>query len=289
MTDRIILAVKFTPASAPREAGRAVGGFLRYIHYRDKHSEAEARVVGELKYAAHRDRSVARGRLFGPQGTATDGDRRDLAEYVARSLRVSSPHATSRAGEPVQDRRRAIYRFVLSPENARGLDLQELARVAIGRLEQQLGCEGLRWIAAEHRNTAHPHVHIVLAGMHESGLGRFRAIVLTRPRLASMKEALGLEIDRQRGMEPRSAGLIEAATDLLATDVAPSPEPTRSPAVHPRGSSQPARVVWTFRIRHRSRHAGGLVRLGTLAKRYRRQLEQEAAEERARAARERVR
>lgn len=56
------------------------------------------------------------------------------------------------------------------------------------------------WIAAEHRNTGHPHVHVVLPAFREVRPECFRQIIVTKPRLASMKAAMTREIERQRGV-----------------------------------------------------------------------------------------
>jgi len=117
-----------TPASAPSLAQRSVGGFLRYIQHRDKHAELaqappEPRVGGLLKYVAYRDQGAQQGRLFGPEGTAGNQERREFGAFVARSLKGSKPQLSRAKGEPI-DRRRAVYRFVLSPEHAEGLDLR---------------------------------------------------------------------------------------------------------------------------------------------------------------------
>src|SRR2546430_14033215 len=86
VSERAILRVRFTLASAPVVARKAVGGFLRYVQYRDKHEESRSaaptrgEVAGMLKYVAHRDRSIARGRLFGPNGPAGDMERRGTAK-----------------------------------------------------------------------------------------------------------------------------------------------------------------------------------------------------------------
>ena len=97
------------------------------------------------------------------------------------------------------DRRRAVSRFVISPERAQGLDLEALTRAAVGRLESEMGVSDLRWIAAIHRNTRHHHVHLVLAGMHQDAAGGYRRVDVSKPRLAAMKQAVSLEIERQRG------------------------------------------------------------------------------------------
>lgn len=203
MPERAFLGVAFTPVS-PR-AARAVSGFLRYVQYRDQHPVREARALaprvdGLLKYVAHRDRSVARGLLFGAEGSAGDDDRRALAAFIRRGCAETRPLRFRRQDGGLGDKRRAVYRFVLSPEHARGLDLQQLTRTAMAVLARDAGVERLRWIAAQHRNTAHPHVHIVLAGFTEPEPGRYRPLLLTKRRLQAMKDSVAREIARQRGL-----------------------------------------------------------------------------------------
>lgn len=207
MSDRAILSVKYTPAGP--KAGRAVGAFLRYVHYRDQHEVGERAegIDGLVRYVAYRDKASPRGRLFDASGIIGDRERKRLVEYVNRSLR-----ATERTGA----RRRAVYRLVLSPENARGLDLKDLTRTVMAQLAQDAGPGGLPpWVAAEHRNTAHPHVHVVMAAYREISPGRFRALVINRERLARMKTTLGRGIELQRGERRPSRsltdGLMEAA------------------------------------------------------------------------------
>ncbi len=205
---RAILSVQYTPASAT--VGKAVGGFLRYVHYRDhlQRGEESRGVSGLVRYVAYRDQASPHGRLFTRDGIAGDRDRRELVSFVRRSL-----ESTSR-GQVDIGRVRAVYRFVLSPEDARGLDLRQLARETMGQLERD--ANGVPpWIAAEHRNTAHPHVHIVMAARREVSPGHFRGVQVTRQRLARMKATMGLEIERQRGdrkpQRPLESRLVEAS------------------------------------------------------------------------------
>ena len=44
---KVILAVRYTAASVAGRAGRAVGGFLRYVQYRDHHNEPDPAPAGE--------------------------------------------------------------------------------------------------------------------------------------------------------------------------------------------------------------------------------------------------
>ncbi len=190
MGDRCILSVKYVPAGS----ARGLGAFLRYVQFRDQHQHAARdRTLGGLtKYIAHRDRTAPGGRLFGPQGNCGDLDRRALLAHISRSLRDGH-----KGRQP-----RAAYRMVLSPERAEGLDLKELTRAAMNQLGRDVGGTP-PWIAAIHRNTAHPHVHIVVAARREVAPGRFQGIVVSKPRLSRMKLAIGHELARERGGDPK--------------------------------------------------------------------------------------
>ncbi len=79
------------------------------------------------------------------------------------------------------------HRLLLSPAaDERPEDLRDLARHVMRELERDKG-QALHWVAVEHRNTAHPHVHIVLAGGAERE-GRPRELRLDRADHARIKE-----------------------------------------------------------------------------------------------------
>jgi hypothetical protein len=85
---RSILSVRYTAVSAAGGVRRAVGGFLRYIQQRDHHHDLEKAggIEGFLRYAAHRDRTMPRGRLFGRDGDARDHDRRAFRRRTRAAL-----------------------------------------------------------------------------------------------------------------------------------------------------------------------------------------------------------
>jgi hypothetical protein len=203
MSERCIIRVKFTPAGRSHDVRRAVGGFLRYVQHRDLHPDSKParptpEVSGLLKYVAYRDRANTRAELFGPTGPLGSQERKDFAEFVACSLAESRPQPYQTRDGQTLDRRRAVSRFVISPEHSQGLDLAALTKAAVRSLESETGADGLRWIAAIHRNTRHHHVHLVLAGMVADGAGGYRRVDVTKPRLAAMKQAVALAIERQR-------------------------------------------------------------------------------------------
>jgi len=151
-----------------------------------------------LKYAAYRDRAGARAELFCPEGRAGAQERKEFAAFVARSIDDSKPQLFRTRDGRTLDRRRAVYRFIISPERATGLDLQILFRETVARLAEEAGVEDLRWLAAIHRNTAHQHIHLVVAGMHQDTLGVYQRLDISQPRLAAVKETIAREIERQR-------------------------------------------------------------------------------------------
>jgi hypothetical protein len=238
VTERCVVKVAFDPATSGTPVRRAVSGFLRYIQHRDLHpapkpsAQAHA-VAGLVKYVAYRDSASSRAELIGPQSSVGSPERKAFVGFVAGSIEGSQPQIFRTRGGLVMDRRRLVSRFLISPESASGLDLQRLTRAAVSRLESEMGVRDLRWIAAIHRNTAHHHVHLVLAGMRVNGIGGFSRVDITKPRLAAMKEAIALEIERQRAERTPSLNAIELPKPVaVPRPAAPSShevEPTRAP------------------------------------------------------------
>jgi hypothetical protein len=300
MSERCIVAARFTPAGPMSGVRKAVGGFLRYVQHRDFHSSELAKasnpqVSGLLKYVAYRDRASARAELFGPTGTMGSDERKAFAAFVVRSLEDSRPQpCRARNGELVE-RRRAVYRLVISPERAQGLDLRRLTSAAVERLESEMGVDGLRWMAAIHRNTRHPHVHLVLAGMRETADG-FARVDLTKPRLAAIKEAVGLEIQRQR-TERTQVRPEPMASEVKGGDTSFAPA-LKSPAVPPalirtpplRSLASPAKEPSARRGAHALQSFGWspVLRLRAAARRYQRQMQHATEEETRRLSHERA-
>ena len=60
------------------------------------------------------------------------------------------------------------FRFIVSPEDARDLDLTAYVRRLMTRVEQDLGRK-VEWAAVNHHDTGHPHAHIVVRGVDCAG------------------------------------------------------------------------------------------------------------------------
>jgi type IV secretory pathway VirD2 relaxase len=71
-----------------------------------------------------------------------------------------------RAEETARDRHH--FRFIVSPEKGRELDLTQYASELVREMEKDLGTR-LDYLAVNHYNTDNPHVHLIVRGRNEQG------------------------------------------------------------------------------------------------------------------------
>lgn len=289
-----ILSVKVTPVSAAGGTRRAIAGFLRYIQHRDHHFDREQvrDIDGLVRYVAFRDAASPQGRLFDADGTVGTAERQALSNHIARSIAGARPRWVPGRDGRVRDQNLAVYRFVLSPADSRGLDLRGLTRTTMAELRDRLGERAMPpWIAAEHRNTEHPHVHIVMAARRELVPGRYRQLRLTRDRLAAMKEAMWSDIERQRGERVRVRGRTNEVLGRVGqagrADRAVQPTQSRQHqpmdllrATGPTSAPRDHANAWTPMRRRRGRGLGRALssQLSSLAAYYRREAARQAEE-----------
>jgi hypothetical protein len=247
VTSNHFLSIAYTPSST--SVGTGIGRFLYYLQYRDhiQRGEEGRGTAGLVRYVAYHDQASPQDRLFTRHGAAGDRERKQLARFVERSLEgVSSLRLN-------QDwrRLRAFYSLVFSPDDARGLDLRSVAREIMAQLQHDAG--GIPpWLGAEHRDTAHPHIHVAMAGRHELASGQFRELQVSRQRLARMKAAMGRDIERQRGDRAPDRTLDPGSLDLgwqpvsererqLSRRLGRAPSPAQGARADPLGWQQPPR------------------------------------------------
>lgn len=131
-----------------------------------RHSTAGARrVVVKTRYvqgAGKNGKGAAHLRYIQRDGTSRDGERGQL--YSATEDRAE-PQAFLDRGK--DDRHQ--FRFIVSPEDAADLsNLTEHTRDLMSRIEADLGTK-LDWVAVNHHNTGHPHVHVIIRGKDDLG------------------------------------------------------------------------------------------------------------------------
>jgi|GEM_PF-3268673 len=192
-----IIKVRWHATGGRGGHARSVAGLLDYVRGHDRHPDMERTedVEGLTRYVAWRDQASPQARLFDAEQTVGDVERAALADFVERSVAGMGDTAAWR----VRQNRKAFYHVIISPEDAHGLDLRRATRTVMRQLERDAGTGGLPpWIGAEHRNTEHPHVHVVLAARREMSGGRFRRLDIPQARLERLHQALSADLTHQR-------------------------------------------------------------------------------------------
>ena len=123
------------------------------------------RVMVQQRYILHPGKgrkAQSHLRYIQRDGTSRDGERGQL---YSRAETQAEGDAFLERGQ--DDRHQ--FRFIVSPEDGAELsDLTAYTRDLMGRMEADLGTR-LDWVAVNHYNTGHPHVHVIVRGKDELG------------------------------------------------------------------------------------------------------------------------
>ena len=123
------------------------------------------RVVIKTRYvqgAGRNGKAAAHLRYIQRDGTSREGERGQL--YSATEDRADGAAFVERGADD-----RHQFRFIVSPEDGADLtDLTEHMRDLMSRVEADLGTK-LDWVAVNHHNTGHPHVHVIVRGKDDMG------------------------------------------------------------------------------------------------------------------------
>lgn len=114
-----------------------------------RHSTRSTPLATHLNYLRREGvtRDGAKARLFGP--APEDGDGAAFATRTAND--------------------RHHFRFIVSPDDALDMaDLRSFTRDLVAQIEKDLGTR-LDWVAVDHWNTEHPHVHLIVRGVRDDG------------------------------------------------------------------------------------------------------------------------
>lgn len=99
---------------------------------------------------------------------------RESASTGLRPTEAGFDHATDRIdvsrrlNEWQQAGDERIWKVIVSPEFGERVDLQRLTRGMMERMESDLGTR-FQWVAVQHHNTDHSHVHVALRGIRDDG------------------------------------------------------------------------------------------------------------------------
>lgn len=131
----------------------------RLITSRTRGAVVKARVVRHMAWSA-------------PLGTHLDYLRRDGVTRDGEKALLFGPGTEDADGRAFAERcgdDRHHFRFIVSPDDAPDMsDLRSFTRDLVGQMEKDLGTR-LDWVAVDHWNTAHPHVHLIVRGVRDDG------------------------------------------------------------------------------------------------------------------------
>jgi len=173
-------------------------------HYQKQGPKAVARLYDAVYYMQNRetggDEEPGPRALFGATGDMT-------SKHARQALRA------------LQDRSVLYHREIMSPSPAHGLqtqqELEAWTREVVGTLSNYLGLD-LAWCGAVHRNTAHPHAHVLIsgAGIRRSD-GKQIAVRLKRQHLDLMRQA-GIAAGVRLALPREAARTVERQRDMAA-------------------------------------------------------------------------
>jgi len=221
----LLRLVRLVSRSSPSGA-RTTPAFNR-IPASPKSSAFQRRCIVNVRYASARTPGGWKAHGTYIERESAKGDRLPSEREAANEIgsHVSDPdrlglaqeHPLGRLAENWQkagDKR--IFKVIISPEDP-NVDFQRTASEMIARIEQYTGAP-VEWGGVVHRNTDHPHTHIIVRGRLRSG-----EPLLLPPNLIrqGLREAVQSSLTRQLG--PRTIADIEhqKQIELTANRVTP--------------------------------------------------------------------
>jgi hypothetical protein len=144
-----------------RHGGRGAGFLLLPESPRQQHVIVKPMVAPShgdsgsnwYKHGAYLQREGAQGRSRG-QGFSAEQEAVNISTTLAQWQREGDPH---------------LFKLIVSVRHGERLDLPTFARrLVVEKLEPDLGVQ-LQWVAIDHYNTGHPHIHLIIRGRDGQG------------------------------------------------------------------------------------------------------------------------
>lgn len=148
------------------------GNRSRFGHGQRASIEANRFITSRTRGAVVKARVVRHTARTAPLGTHLSYLRRDGVTRDGEKARLFGPETEDADGRAFAERcqdDRHHFRFIVSPDDALEMsDLKSFTRDLVGQMEKDLGAR-LDWVAADHWNTEHPHVHLIVRGVRDDG------------------------------------------------------------------------------------------------------------------------
>lgn len=234
-----LAAARRAGGDVSRTAGHAGARRSRFGRGQRASIQANRLVSSRSRGAVIKARVVRHTALSSPLATHLDYLRRDDVTRDGEKARLFGPGEgevddRAFAGRCADDRHH--FRFIVSPDDAAEMsDLRSFTRDLVGRMEKDLDSR-LDWVAVDHWNTEHPHVHLIVRGVRDDGqdlvisrdyikegmrdrardlvtqeLGPRTDLDIRRALERQVKAERWTQLDRQIGRDADGAGVIDLA------------------------------------------------------------------------------
>jgi type IV secretory pathway VirD2 relaxase len=154
-------------------SGRIVpGNRSRFGHGQRASIQANRLVTSRTRGAVVKARVVRQYAWSAPLGAHLNYLRREGVTRDGEKARLFGPGTENADAVAFADRckdDRHHFRFIVSPDDAPEMaDLKQFTRDLVGQMEKDLGTK-LDWVAVDHWNTEHPHIHLIVRGVRDDG------------------------------------------------------------------------------------------------------------------------
>ena len=238
-----LAAAKKAGGTVSRSGRVTSGNRSRFGHGQRASIQANRFITARSRGAVVKARVVRHSGRTAPLGTHLDYLSRDGVTRDGEKARLFGPETEAADTRAFAERcgdDRHHFRFIVSPDDALEMsDLKSFTRDLVGQMEKDLGTR-LDWVAVDHWNTEHPHVHLIVRGVRDDGQDlvisrdyikegmRDRARDLITMELGprtdlDIRRALERQIDAERWTQ-LDRQLVRDARDAGAIDLAPHPD-----------------------------------------------------------------
>jgi len=238
-----LAAAKKAGGTVSRSGRVTSGNRSRFGHGQRASIQANRFITARSRGAVVKARVVRHSGRSAPLGTHLDYLSRDGVTRDGEKARLFGPETEAADERSFAERcgdDRHHFRFIVSPDDALEMsDLKSFTRDLVGQMEKDLGTR-LDWVAVDHWNTEHPHVHLIVRGVRDDGQDlvisrdyikegmRDRARDLITMELGprtdyDIRRALERQIEAERWTQ-LDRQLVRDARDAGAIDLAPHPD-----------------------------------------------------------------
>ncbi len=237
-----LAAAKKAGGGVSRSGRITSGNHSRFGRGQRASIQANRFITARSRGAVIKARVVRHSTRTAPLGTHLDYLRRDGVTRDGEKARLFGPGEEEADGRAFTERcedDRHHFRFIVSPDDALEMsDLRSFTSDLVGQMEKDLGTE-LDWVAVDHWNTEHPHVHLIMRGVRDGGedlvisrdyikegmrdrardlitqeLGPRTDLDIRRTLESQIETERWTQLDRQLARDGRRTGVIDLAPQL---------------------------------------------------------------------------